>query len=67
MDTCVDNFGSIIAAIKESPKSVSILWQTRDMWGSLLVGAVMYMIKGDMALHYLTPGPSGPPGRPAPA
>jgi 3-hydroxyanthranilate 3,4-dioxygenase len=62
------NFHRIMAANKESLKPVSILWQTPDSVAFVARGRegrsefhvdpsdeVMYMIKGDMALHYRTP------------
>ncbi len=62
------NFGDVMAAIKGSTKPVSILWQTADSVAFVARGRegrsefhvdpsdeVMYMLKGDMALHYLTP------------
>jgi len=61
------NFGHVMAAIKGSSKPVSILWQTPDTVAFVARGRVgrsefhvdpsdevMYMVKGDMALHYRT-------------
>ena len=61
------NFGEVMAAIQGSPKPVSILWQTPDTVAFVARGRVgrsefhvdpsdevMYMVKGDMALHYRT-------------
>ena len=62
------NFGRIMAANKQSTKPVSILWQTPYSVAFVARGRegrsefhvdpsdeVMYMIKGDMNLHYRTP------------
>ena len=62
------NFAEVMAAIKSSPRPVSILWQTADSIAFVARGRVgrsefhvdpsdevMYMVKGDMALHYRTP------------
>ena len=62
------NFEEVMAAIAGSPKPVSILWQTPDTIAFVARGRVgrsefhvdpsdevMYMVKGDMALHYRTP------------
>jgi 3-hydroxyanthranilate 3,4-dioxygenase len=62
------DFAEVMAAIAESPKPVRILWQTDDTVAFVARGRVgrsefhvdpsdevMYMIKGDMALHYRTP------------
>jgi 3-hydroxyanthranilate 3,4-dioxygenase len=62
------NFEEVTAAIAGSPKPVSILWQTPDTIAFVARGRVgrsefhvdpsdevMYMVKGDMALHYRTP------------
>src|SRR5713101_2855761 len=62
------NFADVIATIGASPKPVSILWQTADTVAFVARGRVgrsefhvdpsdevMYMVKGDMALHYRTP------------
>ena len=68
-DLSAVNFSHVMAAIKQqSPKPVSILWQTPDTVAFVARGRegrsefhvdpsdeVMYMIQGDMALHYLTP------------
>jgi len=66
-DLSAINFGEVMAAIKDSPKPVSILWQTSDSVAFVARGRVgrsefhvdpsdevMYMVKGDMALHYRT-------------
>lgn len=62
------NFPEVMATINASPKPVSILWQTPDTIAFVARGRVgrsefhvdpsdevMFMIKGDMALHYRTP------------
>ena len=62
------NFAEVMATIQTSPKPVSILWQTPDTIAIVARGRVgrseihvdpsdevMYMVKGDMALHYRTP------------
>ena len=62
------NFADVLATIEASPKPVSILWQTTDTIAFVARGRVgrsefhvdpsdevMYMVKGDMALHYRTP------------
>lgn len=62
------NFAEVMAIITASPKPVSILWQTQDTVAFVARGRVgrsefhvdpsdevMYMVKGDMALHYRTP------------
>jgi len=62
------NFAEVMATIAASPKPVSILWQTDDTVAFVARGRVgrrefhvdpsdevMYMVKGDMALHYRTP------------
>jgi 3-hydroxyanthranilate 3,4-dioxygenase len=62
------NLTHIMDAIGKSPKPVSILWQAQDSLAFVARGRehrsefhtdpsdeVMYMIKGDMDLHYLTP------------
>ena len=59
------NFADVMATIQASPKPVSILWQTEDAIAFVARGRlgrsefrvdpsdeVMYMVKGDMALHY---------------
>ncbi len=66
-DLSAINFGQVMAAIKGSSKPVSILWQTPDTVAFVARGRVgrsefhidpsdevMYMVKGDMALHYRT-------------
>jgi 3-hydroxyanthranilate 3,4-dioxygenase len=66
-DLSAINFERIMAANRPSPKPVSILWQTPDSVAFVARGRegrsefhidpsdeVMLMIKGDMALHYLT-------------
>ncbi len=66
-DLSAINFGQVMASIKGSPKPVSILWQTPDTVAFVARGRVgrsefhidpsdevMYMVKGDMALHYRT-------------
>ena len=62
------DFADVMAAINASPKPVSILWQTPDTIAFVARGRVgrsefhvdpsdevMYMVKGEMALHYRTP------------
>src|SRR6266404_1055104 len=62
------NFADVMATIKDSPKPVSILWQAPDTIAFVARGRVgrsefhsdpsdevMYMIKGDMNLHYIDP------------
>jgi 3-hydroxyanthranilate 3,4-dioxygenase len=62
------NFAEVMATIKSSTRPVSILWQTDDSIAFVARGRVgrsefhvdpsdevMYMVKGDMALHYRTP------------
>jgi 3-hydroxyanthranilate 3,4-dioxygenase len=62
------NFADVIAAIDASAKPVNILWQSADTVAFVARGRVgrnefhvdpsdevMYMVKGDMALHYRTP------------
>jgi 3-hydroxyanthranilate 3,4-dioxygenase len=62
------NFEEVMATIAGSPKPVSILWQTPETIAFVARGRVgrsefhvdpsdevMYMVKGDMALHYRTP------------
>ena len=62
------DFASVMAEIQASPKPVRILWQTPDTIAFVARGRVgrrefhvdpsdevMYMVKGDMALHYRTP------------
>jgi 3-hydroxyanthranilate 3,4-dioxygenase len=62
------NFAEVMAAIQRSTRPVSILWQTGDSIAFVARGRagrsefhvdpsdeVMYMVKGDMALHYRTP------------
>lgn len=62
------NLGQIADVIKQGPKPVSILWQAPDSLAFVARGRehrsefhvdpsdeVMYMIKGDMNLHYMTP------------
>ena len=62
------NLGQTMGAIKGSPRPVSILWQEPDTLAFVARGRehrsefhadpsdeVMYMIKGDMNLHYRTP------------
>jgi 3-hydroxyanthranilate 3,4-dioxygenase len=62
------DFDDVIAAIEASRKPVGILWQTADTIAFVARGRagrsefhvdpsdeVMYMVKGDMALHYRTP------------
>ena len=62
------DFADVMAAINASTKPVSILWQTPDTVAFVARGRVgrsefhvdpsdevMYMVKGDMALHYRTP------------
>ena len=62
------NFAEVMATIKASTRPVSILWQTHDSIAFVARGRagrsefhvdpsdeVMYMVKGDMALHYRTP------------
>lgn len=62
------NFAEVMATIKGSTRPVSILWQTDDSVAFVARGRVgrsefhvdpsdevMYMVKGDMALHYRTP------------
>ena len=62
------DFAQVMAAIDASPKPVRILWQTDDTVAYVARGRVgrsefhvdpsdevMYMVKGDMALHYRTP------------
>ena len=62
------NVAEVIANIQASPRPVSILWQTADTVAFVARGRVgrsefhvdpsdevMYMLKGDMALHYRTP------------
>ncbi len=62
------NLGQITAAISQAPKPVSILWQAPDSVAFVARGRagrsefhvdpsdeVMYMVKGDMDLHYITP------------
>jgi 3-hydroxyanthranilate 3,4-dioxygenase len=62
------NFGPIMDAIARSPKPVNILWQQPDSVAFVARGRehrsefhvdpsdeVMYMVKGDMDLHYITP------------
>ena len=62
------NFAEVMATIAASPRPVSILWQTDDTVAFVARGRVgrsefhvdpsdevMYMVKGDMALHYRTP------------
>jgi 3-hydroxyanthranilate 3,4-dioxygenase len=62
------NFADVMATIAGSPAPVSILWQTADTVAFVARGRagrsefhvdpsdeVMYMLKGDMALHYRTP------------
>ncbi|HEY7649275.1 MAG TPA: 3-hydroxybutyryl-CoA dehydratase [Methylomirabilota bacterium] len=62
------NFAEVMAAIESSTRPVSILWQTDDSIAFVARGRVgrsefhvdpsdevMYMVKGDMALHYRTP------------
>jgi 3-hydroxyanthranilate 3,4-dioxygenase len=62
------NFADVMATIRASPGPVSILWQTPDTIAFVARGRVgrsefhvdpsdevMYMVKGDMALHYRTP------------
>jgi 3-hydroxyanthranilate 3,4-dioxygenase len=62
------NFADVMATIQASPGPVSILWQTPDTIAFVARGRVgrsefhvdpsdevMYMVKGDMALHYRTP------------
>ena len=62
------NFDEVMATIEASPKPVSILWQTDDTIAFVARGRVgrsefhvdpsdevMYMVRGDMALHYRTP------------
>src|SRR3982074_413763 len=61
-------FTEVMATIKASAKPVSILWQTPDTIAFVARGRVgrsefhvdpsdevMFMVKGDMALHYRTP------------
>jgi len=61
------NFAEVMATIQGSPKPVSILWQTPDSIAFVARGRVgrsefhvdpsdevMYMVKGDMKLHYRT-------------
>ena len=62
------NLGQITEAIKTATKPVSILWQEEDTIAFVARGRehrsefhvdpsdeVMYMLKGEMELHYLTP------------
>jgi 3-hydroxyanthranilate 3,4-dioxygenase len=62
------DFAEVMKAIEASPTPVSILWQTDDTVAFVARGRpgrsefhvdpsdeVMYMVKGDMALHYRTP------------
>ncbi len=62
------NFAAIMDAIRQSPKPVNVLWQAPDSVAFVARGRphrsefhidpsdeVMYMLKGDMDLHYLTP------------
>jgi 3-hydroxyanthranilate 3,4-dioxygenase len=62
------NFAEVMATIKSSTRPVRILWQTDDSIAFVARGRVgrsefhvdpsdevMYMVKGDMALHYRTP------------
>lgn len=62
------NLGQIADAVKNATKPVSILWQTEDSIAFVARGRVgrsefhidpsdevMYMLKGDMELHYLSP------------
>jgi 3-hydroxyanthranilate 3,4-dioxygenase len=62
------NLDQVTDAIKNAPRPVSILWQEPDTIAFVARGRehrsefhvdpsdeVMYMIKGDMDLHYLTP------------
>lgn len=62
------NLGEVTDAIKRGPKPVSILWQAPDTLAFVARGRehrsefhidpsdeVMYMVKGDMDLHYVTP------------
>ena len=62
------NFADVRAAITASPRPVSILWQTPDTIAFVARGRVgrsefhvdpsdevMYMVRGEMALHYRTP------------
>ena len=62
------NLDQIKNAIKQGPKPVSILWQEQDTLAFVARGRehrsefhidpcdeVMYMLKGDMELHYITP------------
>lgn len=62
------NLGQISDGLKNAPKPVSILWQAPDTVAFVARGRehrsefhvdpsdeVMYMIRGDMDLHYLTP------------
>ena len=62
------DFAEVMATITASSKPVSILWQTDDTIAFVARGRagrsefhvdpsdeVMYMVKGDMALHYRTP------------
>lgn len=62
------NFADVMDTIRSSPAPVKILWQTPDTIAFVARGRVgrsefhvdpsdevMFMVKGDMALHYRTP------------